>query len=68
MIIVVVINMTVATANLKRVQEGRSEEIEVYPPICVAQTNEVREYEDKSNCPNADCESLFSSHVDAETR
>ncbi len=46
--------MTVAMANLKRVQEGGSGEIEVYAPICVAHTNEVREYEDKNNRPNAD--------------
>ncbi len=37
--------MTVATASLKRVQEGGLEEIEVYGPICVAQTSEVRKDE-----------------------
>ena len=51
---VVVANMTVATENLIRVQEGL-EGIKVYGPICVAQTNEVRKYEQKSNRSNADC-------------
>ena len=52
--------MTVATANLNRVQEGGSEEIEVYTPIREAQTSEVRKYEQKRNRPNADCGSSLS--------
>jgi hypothetical protein len=52
--------MTVATANLKLIQEGGSEEYKVYAPICVGQTSEVREYEQKSNRPDADCGSLLS--------
>ena len=59
-IIVVVTNMTVATANLKRTQEGLSEEYKPGAPVCVGQASEIREYEHKCNCSNANCGSLLS--------
>jgi hypothetical protein len=46
--------MTVATANLKQIQEGGLQEIKVYTPICVAQTSEIRKYEQQGDRPDTD--------------
>src|SRR5258708_7698840 len=59
-IIVVVTNMTVATANLEPSQEGGSGEYKVCAPVCVAQASKIREYKQKGNRPDADCGSVLS--------